>query len=90
MLLHKYRHRSAKQSLAQVDANRLDLGVVLQRIRAQLAAKARLLVATEGRLVVDHVVVVDPDGTAQRQQKAHWMGNSLLVLTLPAGHSTRG
>lgn len=41
----------------------LDLGVVLQGVRAQLAANTGLLEPTKGSLVGDHVVVVDPDGT---------------------------
>lgn len=53
----------SENSIGKTDADSLDLGVVLQGIRAQLAAQARLLVTTEGNLVVEHVVVVDPDGS---------------------------
>ena len=42
----------------------LDLGVVLQSIRAKLTANTGLLEATEWCLVGDHVVVVHPDGTS--------------------------
>lgn len=41
----------------------LNLGVVLQGVRSQLAADTGLLEATERSLVGDQVVVVDPDGT---------------------------
>lgn len=44
--------------------NGLDLSVVLQSIRAELTAETGLLEATEGSLVGDHVVVVDPNGTS--------------------------
>lgn len=43
----------------------LDLGVVLQGVRAELTANTRLLVATKRSLVGDQVVIVDPDGTAE-------------------------
>ena len=43
--------------------NGLDLSVVLQSVRAELTAQTGGLEATEGSLVGDHVVVVDPDGT---------------------------
>lgn len=41
----------------------LNLGVVLQGVRAELTADTGLLEATEGSLVGDHVVTVNPDGT---------------------------
>jgi hypothetical protein len=44
--------------------NGLDLSVVLESVRAELTAETGLLEATEGGLVGDHVVVVDPDGTS--------------------------
>lgn len=43
----------------------LDLGVVLQSVGAELTAQTGLLEATEGSLVGDHVVAVDPDGTIE-------------------------
>lgn len=43
--------------------HRLDLGVVLQGVGAQLTAKTGGLETTEGSLVRDQVVAVDPDGT---------------------------
>lgn len=55
--------RLREESVAQVDAHHLDLGVVVESVRAQLAAQTGLLVATERALVVEEVVVVDPDGT---------------------------
>lgn len=44
--------------------NGLDLGVVVQSVGAELTAQTGLLEATEGSLVGDHVVVVDPDGAS--------------------------
>ena len=52
-----------KQSVAEADGHRLGLGVVRERSFAKLSPDARLLVSTEGELVVQHVVLVDPDGT---------------------------
>lgn len=43
--------------------DRLNLGVVVQSIFAQLTADTRLLVTTEWHLVGESVVAVDPDGT---------------------------
>lgn len=43
--------------------NGLDLSVVLKSVGAELTAQTGLLETTEGSLVGDHVVVVDPDGT---------------------------
>ena len=43
----------------------LDLGVVLKGVGAKLTAQTGLLEATEGSLVGDHVVAVDPDGTIE-------------------------
>lgn len=51
-----------EQSIAQAVVHSLDLGVVLKSIRTELTANAGLLEATEGSLVRDHVVVVDPYG----------------------------
>ena len=53
-----------EQSVAQTVVHSLDLGVVLQRVRAEFSADSRLLEPTEGGLVGDQVVVVDPDGAA--------------------------
>lgn len=41
----------------------LDLGVVIQSVGAELPADTGLLEATEGSLVGNQVVVVDPHGT---------------------------
>lgn len=41
----------------------LDLSVVVQGVGAEFTAQTGLLETTEGNLVGDHVVVVDPDGT---------------------------
>lgn len=53
----------SEQSITQTVVDGLDLSVVLQSVRAELTAQTGLLEATEGSLVVNHVVVVDPDGT---------------------------
>lgn len=43
----------------------LHLCVVLQGVRAELTTDTRRLVATEGSLVGDEVVVVDPHGAVE-------------------------
>jgi hypothetical protein len=53
-----------EQSITQAVVHRLDLGVVVQGVRSKLTAETGGLVATEGSLVGDQVVAVDPDGTA--------------------------
>ena len=53
-----------EESIAQAVVDGLDLGVVLQGVGAELTAKTGGLEATEGSLVGDHVVVVNPDGTS--------------------------
>jgi hypothetical protein len=55
----------SEQSVAQAVVNGLDLGVVLQSVGTELAAQTGLLEATEGSLVGDHVVAVDPDSTIE-------------------------
>lgn len=54
-----------KQSIAQTVVDGLDLGVVLQGIRAKLTADTRRLVTTKRSLIGDEVVVVDPHGTVE-------------------------
>lgn len=44
-----------------MNAHRLDLSIVLKRIRSQLSADTRFLVSTKGSLVVGHIVLVNPD-----------------------------
>ena len=51
--------------VANVDVHRLDLGVVLQRVLAELTADTRLFETTEWDLGVQLVVAVDPDGTGE-------------------------
>mgnify|MGYP006919987214 FL=1 len=53
-----------EQGISQAVVHSLNLGVVLKGIGTKLTANAGLLEATEGSLVRDHVVVVDPNGTA--------------------------
>ena len=55
--------RLSEQRISQAVVHRLDLGVVLQGVGAELAADTGLLEATEWGLVGDQVVVVDPHGT---------------------------
>ena len=52
-----------EEGVTQTVVNRLDLGVVVQGVGTELAAKTGLLEATEGSLVGDQVVAVDPNGT---------------------------
>ena len=54
--------RLTEQSVAQADGHGLGLDVAVQSSLAELAADTRLLVTAEGKLVVQHVVAVDPDG----------------------------
>lgn len=51
----------------ELDSNGLVLCVVGQSSLAELSADAGLLVTTEGELVVEHVVAVDPDGTGSER-----------------------
>ena len=59
------RYHLTKQSIAQAVVDGLNLCVVLQGVRAELTADTRRLVATEGSLVGDEVVVVDPHSTVE-------------------------
>jgi hypothetical protein len=52
-----------EQSITKAVVHGLDLGVVVQSVRPKLTAETGLLEATEGSLVGDHVVAVNPDGT---------------------------
>ncbi len=52
-----------EKSTTKSDTDGLDLCIVGQSVLAELATKTGLLEATEGHLVAEHVVVVDPDGT---------------------------
>lgn len=60
-----------EQSIAQAVVHSLDLGVVIEGVGAKLTAQTRLLEATEGSLVGDHVIVVDPYGTATKLALIH-------------------
>lgn len=64
----------------------LDLGVVLQGVRSQLAADTGLLETTKRSLVGNHVVVVDPDGTGL-ESVGHTDG-SVDVLGVDTGSET--
>jgi hypothetical protein len=50
-----------KERIAQTDRHGLVLNVVIQSVLAQFTTNARLLEATERKLVVESVVRVDPD-----------------------------
>ena len=54
----------SEESTAESDPDGLDLCIVGQGILAKLTANTGLLEATEGHLVAEHVVGVDPDGTS--------------------------
>jgi len=62
--------RLSEEGTAESDTDRLDLGVVGKRIFAELTSDTRLLETTEGHLVAEHVVVVDPDGTGLEEAGA--------------------
>src|SRR5439155_22471369 len=51
----------AVQSLREIDVHVLGLGVLVERVRAELAAEAALLVAAERQGRIDRVPAVDPD-----------------------------
>lgn len=52
-----------EERIAQTVVDGLDLGVVLKGVRAELAANTGLLESSEGNLVGEHVVAVDPDSS---------------------------
>lgn len=56
-------NRLTEESTTKSDTHRLDLCVVGQSVLAEFSANTGLLEATEGHLVGDHVVAVDPHGT---------------------------
>lgn len=58
------RNPLTEESIAQTVVDGLDLGVVLQGVGAKLTANTGGLEATEGSLVGEQVVVVNPDGTS--------------------------
>lgn len=70
-------HRQRKESLllSNTDPNRLNLRVVVQSIRTQLATQPGLLEATKRHLVVECIVAVDPD----RAVKTFRLAISLLL-----------
>lgn len=53
---------STEESITKTNRHRLRLAVIRQRRLAQLAPDAALLVAAKGQGVVQHVVLVHPDG----------------------------
>jgi hypothetical protein len=75
-----------EQSITKAVVHGLDLGVVIQGVRAELTAETGLLEATEGSLVRDHVVAVDPDGTGL-ESVGHADG-SVDVLGVNSGSET--
>lgn len=56
-------HLSTEQSISETNRHRLRLAIIRQRSLTQLAPDATLLVAAEGQGVVQHVVLVHPDGS---------------------------
>lgn len=63
LLSHRFFADSTEQSVAKTDRDRLRLAVIRQRSLAQLSPNAALLVATEWKSVMQHVVLVHPDGS---------------------------
>ena len=81
-------HLLTEESVTQTDADRLGLSVVGQSILAKLATNTRLLVTTEGHLVVQSVVGVDPDGTGA--QGVGDLDGGVEVLGVHGGGETVG
>ena len=71
-----------EESVAQTVVHGLDLGVVLEGVRAELAADTGLLESSEGNLVLDQVVAVDPDGSMC--MLANEYKNVVLIIAYPA------
>ncbi len=61
-ILHPSHHRLTEQSITETDRHRLRLAVIRQRGLAQLSPDAALLVAAKRQRVMQHVVLVHPDG----------------------------
>jgi hypothetical protein len=75
-----------EKSITSADTDRLGLCVVCERILAEFSADTALLEATEWQLVVQHVVLVDPDG-AGLERTADTKG-SVDVLSVDGGCET--
>lgn len=80
-------HRQRKQSLllSNTDPDRLNLRVVVQSIRTQLATQPGLLETTKRHLVVECVVAVDPDSAV----KTFRLAMSLLLDNQKKGRHTQ-
>ena len=62
MLSQSQQTTRSKQGIAEADRDGLGLGIICQGGLAQLAADPALLVAAKWQGLVQHVVLVDPDG----------------------------
>ena len=78
--------RLTEEGVTETNADSLGLSVVGQRILAELTANTGLLVATEGHLVVEGVVGVDPDGT--RLEGVGDLDGGVEVLGVDGGGET--
>ncbi len=78
--LHKYikRHpwifyhtnlslHSTKQRITKTNRHRLRLAIIRQRSLAQLAPDATLLVTSKRQLMMQHVILIDPDRTSAQR-----------------------
>ena len=75
-----------EKSITQADRNRLGLSVIGQRSFTKFSSNTRLLVATEWDLVVEHVVLVDPDGTST--ERIRDTNSGVEVLGVDSGGKT--
>ena len=78
--------RLTEEGVTETNADSLGLSVVGQRILAELTADTGLLVTTEGHLVVEGVVGVDPDGT--RLEGVGDLDGGVEVLGVDGGGET--
>ena len=78
--------RLTEEGVTETNADSLGLSVVGQRVLAELATNTGLLVATEGQLVVEGVVGVDPDGT--RPEGVGDLDGGVEVLGVDGGGET--
>jgi hypothetical protein len=78
--------RLTEEGVTETNADSLGLSVVGKRVLAELTADTGLLVATEGHLVVEGVVSVDPDGT--RPEGVGDLDGGVEVLGVNGGGKT--
>lgn len=77
-----------EQRITKSDRHSLGLSVVVKRSLSELTANTRLLVTTEGHLVVQSVVAVDPNGT--RLERVGDLNGGVEVGGVDGGGETVG